>query len=242
MDGHAVVLRQKDGHVHLPVGNATALLIQPGTSITHAAISACAKSGCVMLWTGENGVRLYAAGDPGRDATALLRQAGYFSDNGKRLQVARGIFRFMFGEDPPVWRSVEQIRGMEGARVKKIYQSLAESRGVSWNGRRYNHGQSDKLNTAISCANAALYGLTEAVILALGYAPSIGFVHTGDPRSFVYDVADCLKFKTVVPLAMDIAKEHDDDMEGRVRRGCRALFMELGAAQMIVSIVDSLLA
>lgn len=43
-------------------------------------------------------------------------------------------------------------------------------------------------NKCLSSATACLYGLCEAAILAAGYAPAIGFVHTGKPQSFVYDV------------------------------------------------------
>ena len=34
--------------------------------------------------------------------------------------------------------------------------------------------------------------------------PDIGFLHTGKPQSFVYDIADIVKFDTVVPAAFRI--------------------------------------
>ena len=42
-------------------------------------------------------------------------------------------------------------------------------------------------------------------MLAAGYAPAIGFLHSGKPQSFVYDIADILKFETVVPEAFRVA-------------------------------------
>ena len=45
-------------------------------------------------------------------------------------------------------------------------------------------------NRCLSAATACLHGLTEAAVLAAGYAPAIGFLHTGKPLSFVYDIAD----------------------------------------------------
>ena len=42
-------------------------------------------------------------------------------------------------------------------------------------------------------------------MLAAGYAPAIGFLHTGKPLSFVYDIADLFKFETVVPEAFQVA-------------------------------------
>ncbi|WP_246047821.1 hypothetical protein [Hankyongella ginsenosidimutans] len=47
--------------------------------------------------------------------------------------------------------------------------------------------------------------MTEAAVLAAGYAPAIGFLHSGKPLSFVYDIADIVKFDTVVPVAFQVA-------------------------------------
>ena len=241
LDGNAVVLKNESQRTHFPVGAASAILVMPGTVVTHAAVKACAESECLLLWVGEGGVRCYSAGNPGRKADAILKQAGYFLDDGKRLAVARKIFSLMFDEPAPERRSIEQLRGMEGARVRALYPELARTAGIDWSGRDQTNAMSDPLNRMISCANAALYGLCEAVIVTLGYVPSIGFVHSGDERSFVFDIADCLKFKTVVPLAMNIYRDlPNGDAEGMVRRACRDLFREFKMAERIVSILDEL--
>jgi hypothetical protein len=57
-------------------------------------------------------------------------------------------------------------------------------------------GAADVANRRLSAATAAVYGIAEAAILAAGCAPAIGFRHTGKPQSFVYDIADILKFDT----------------------------------------------
>lgn len=240
LDGYAVVLRQGDRKTHFPVGISTAILIMPGTVVTHAAVRACGEAGCLLLWVGENSVRCYASGNPGRDAAALLRQAAHFLDETRRLIVARSIFKNMFNEEAPLGRSIEQLRGLEGARVKALYRTLAEAIGIPWEGRDRSVALSNPVNQAISGANAALYGLTEAVILSLGYSPSIGFVHRSDPRSFVFDVADCVKFKTVVPLAMEVAKLSPLNIEGRIRRACRDTFFADRLADELVSVIESL--
>lgn len=240
-DGHAVVLRRETGSVQLPIGSVTAILILPGTVVTHAAVKACAKEGCLLIWIGEGGVRCYSAGNPGRCANALLKQATFFLDPVRRRLVAGRIFRHMFSEDPPDIFTIEQLRGKEGAKVRALYLELASQTGIVWHGRDTTGNSSDPLNGAISFANAALYGLVEAVILAVGYAPSIGYVHTGDPRSFVFDVSDCVKFKTSVPLAMDLYRESTFDLEGRVRRASRDMFLKSKLAGRIISILDGLL-
>ena len=68
-----------------------------------------------------------------------------------------------------------------------------------------NWDSSDVPNRCVSAATACLHGLAEAAVLAAGYAPAIGFLHTGKPLSFVYDIADLFKFETVVPVAFEIA-------------------------------------
>ena len=41
---------------------------------------------------------------------------------------------------PPQRRSVDQLRGIEGARVKRLYEVLARQNGVDWKRRRYDPG------------------------------------------------------------------------------------------------------
>jgi CRISPR-associated protein Cas1 len=66
---------------------------------------------------------------------------------------------------------------------------LAKQAGVVWKGRNYdrnNWASADMPNRCISSATSCLYGISEAAVLAAGYAPAIGFIHTGKPLSFVY--------------------------------------------------------
>ena len=188
-----------------------------------------------------NGLRATVVHSPGASrAAALLRQAAIALDQPRRLAAARVLFRRMFNEDPPATRSVEQLRGMEGARVRQLYADISRREGVVWVGRDARTA-TDPVNRAISFANAALYGLVEAVVIALGYAPSIGITHTGDPRSFVFDIADCVKFQHVTPLAMRLAKESPEDIEGRARRACRDMFRETRMAECIVETIEDVL-
>ena len=43
--------------------------------------------------------------------------------------------------------------------------------------------------------------------MAAGYAPAIGFIHSGKPLSFVYDIADIIKFDDIVPKAFEVAAQ-----------------------------------
>jgi CRISPR-associated protein Cas1 len=202
---------------------------------------------------GEAGVRLYASGQPGgARADRLLYQARCALDETARLNVVREMYRLRFQEEAPYRRSIDQLRGIEGARVKRQYQLIAEKHGVSFIGRRYdpkNWTAADIPNRCLSAATACLYGLTEAAILAAGYAPAIGFLHRGKPQSFVYDVADIFKFETVVPVAFQtaakIAKGRGDGStpERQVRIACRDAFRRTNLLdRLIPAIIDMLAA
>lgn len=246
-DGAFVVIDEVNGErMHIPVGSVACLLLEPGTRVSHAAIKLAATVGTLLIWVGEAGVRLYSAGQPGgARSDKLLYQAKLALDDSLRLKVVRKMFELRFGEPPPSRRSIEQLRGMEGARVRKTYQMLAKQYGVKWNGRRYDPMQwtsSDVANQCLSAATACLYGITEAAILAAGYAPAIGFLHTGKPQSFVYDIADIVKFETVVPAAFRIAAHQPATPEREVRIACRDAFKKSRILQRLIPMIEDVLA
>lgn len=247
VDGYAVVLRQgKDQLTHVPVGAAACVMIGPGVVVTHDAVRACAEEGTLLVWVGEQGVRCYSAGFPGGKAGERIRRQATLRDNpAKHLEVARQLFELMWGEPPPTTRSLDQLRGIEGQRVKKRYAELGEQHNVPWKGRRYDvedFDASDDINKAISAANHTLYALSEAVILALGYTPAIGFIHSGHSRSFAFDVADTLKMDTTVPLAFMVTSQPGEaSIEQRVRFACRDMFRETQMPARLVSVVEKVL-
>jgi CRISPR-associated protein Cas1 len=241
VDGYALVLKSGEERTYLPVGATTAIFLMPGVVVTHAAVKVCADEGTLLLWVGENGVRTYSAGQPGGAcAERILHQASFRLDEHRQLLVVRKMYLNMFG-DCPECRSIDQLRGYEGSKVKAIYHDLAQQFDVAWMGRDSNPGN-DIINQAISFANAALYGMTEAIILVLGYSPAIGFIHNGSPRSFVFDVADCIKFKTVVPLVFSMMPDiTDKNVSQIVRRECRKLFTEMNTTNRLIDLVEELM-
>jgi len=246
-DGAFVVVDEVNGErMHIPVGSVACLLLEPGTRVSHAAVKLASVVGTLLIWVGDAGVRLYSAGQPGgARSDKLLYQAQLALDEGLRLKVVRKMFELRFGEAPPSRRSVEQLRGIEGARVRKTYQVLAKQYGLKWQGRRYDPKQwdaSDVANQCLSAATACLYGITEAAILAAGYAPAIGFLHTGKPLSFVYDIADIVKFETVVPAAFRIAAKNPPMPEREVRIACRDAFKQTRLLQRIIPMIEEVLA
>ena len=251
IDGAFVLIDKAGVRVQIPIGSLACLMLEPGTRVSHAAVVLCAQVGCLLVWVGEGGVRLYSAGQPGgARADRLLYQARTALDDTARLNVVREMYRRRFGETPPARRSVDQLRGMEGARVRETYRLLAQRHGVAWKARDYdrdNWAGADVPNRCLSSATACLYGLCEASILAAGYAPAIGFLHRGKPQSFVYDMADLYKFDTVVPaaftIAARIAKGMGDDRppERQVRIACRDMFRKTGLLEKIIPDIESIL-
>lgn len=244
-DGAFVVIDKNGIRKHIPVGSVACIMLEPGTRVSHAATKLAAAVGTLLVWVGEAGVRLYASGQPGgARSDRLLYQARLALEDDLRLKVVRKMYEMRFGEAPAAKRSVEQLRGIEGARVRKTYQLLAQRYDVTWKGRRYDPKDWDKgdiANQCVSAANACLYGITEAAILAAGYAPAIGFIHHGKPLSFVYDIADIFKFDTVVPLAFKIAASSPARPDQAVRTACRDVFKEQKILKKLIPSIEEVL-
>ncbi|MEV4752999.1 type I-E CRISPR-associated endonuclease Cas1e [Streptosporangium sp. NPDC049248] len=209
-DENAVVIINKRDTVRVPAAMVAVLLIGPGTRVTHAAIRLLGDSGTAVCWVGEQGVRMYASGlGPSRGSGLLHRQAWLVTRPKERLGVARAMYGMRFPGEDVSTMTMQQLRGREGARVRKQYQLHSRRTGVAWTGRDYRPGDAfatgDDLNRLLSAANAALYGICHAVIVGLGASPGLGFVHTGAATSFVMDIADLYKAEYTIPLAFDLA-------------------------------------
>ena len=244
-DGSFVIIDKNGIRTHIPVGGIACLMLEPGTRISHAAVALASEVGCLLIWVGEGGVRLYASGQPGgARSDKLLYQAKLALDDALRLKVVRAMYKFRFGEEPPQRRSIEQLRGIEGVRVRELYKMISRQYGVQWKGRKYNPknwDQGDIANRCISAANHSLYGICEAAILAAGYAPAIGFIHTGKPQSFVYDIADLFKFETVIPIAFKVAKENPSNPGKETRVYCRNSFRKHNILKRLIPTIEEIL-
>jgi len=245
-DGAFVLVDKNGVRTHIPVGGVACLMLEPGIRVSHAAVTLAARVGTLLTWVGEAGVRLYSSGQPGgARSDKLLYQAKLALDETLRLKVVRRMFTMRFGEEPPARRSVLQLRGIEGARVRAMYELLARKFKVPWKAREYDPdkwGSGDVPNRCLSAATACLYGVTEAAVLAAGYSPAVGFLHTGKPKSFVYDIADIFKFETVVPIAFRVAARKPREPEREVRIGCRDIFRATKLLERIIPTIEDVLA
>nr|AIZ06562.1 Cas1 protein I-E [Salinispora arenicola] len=224
-DSNAITATDEKGIVHIPAATLGVLMLGPGTSITQQAMMLIADNGATVVRVGEHGVRYYAHGRPlARSSRLLVAQAAAVSHRDRRLRVARAMYRMRFPGEDTTNLTMQQLRGKEGARVRRCYRENAQRTGVSWNSREYDPDDftgSDPVNQALSAAHACLYGIVHAVVVAVGASPGLGFVHTGHDRSFVYDIADLYKADVTIPVAFDIAAAESTDIGADTRRAVR---------------------
>ncbi len=241
----AITVTEERGCVHVPAASISALLLGPGTRITHRGMELIGDSGVTVVWVGENGVRYYASGRPlTHRAGLLMRQAALVSNMRSHLSVARKMYQMRFPEDDVSGLTMQQLRGREGARVRRIYRQASEKWNIPWNGRQYDpedYAAGDPVNQALSAGHACLYGLAHAVIAALGCSPGLGFVHVGHECSFVYDVADLYKAETTIPIAFEIAAQDAPDIGAAVRRRMRDEMMRLHLLERMTKDIQFLL-
>lgn len=241
----AIVLIDEKGKVPVPCASLALLMIGPGTRVTHAAIKNLSECGCLVAWCGEHGVRLYAQGTgKTRSARHLLRQARLYANIDTRAAVVRRMYELRFGEKVDAAKTIQQMRGMEGARVRMAYLEASKRTGIPWAGRKYDRtswNKSDPVNRALSAANACLYGLCHAAIVTAGYSPAIGFIHTGKQLSFVYDVADLYKVEITIPIAFAVVSKDVRAVGRRARIACREAFKSRRLLKRIIPDIQHVL-
>ncbi|MFI2077614.1 type I-E CRISPR-associated endonuclease Cas1e [Streptomyces triculaminicus] len=242
----AVVTTEQRGTelVYIPTAALSCVLLGPGTSITARAMTTLARHGTTVVIAGSGGVRAYAGMTPDSLSTKWLeRQARAWADDNERLAVAVRMYEQRFGAGTaPANASLAQLRGMEGQRLKALYQLLARQHRIGRFRRTYDPAswdQQDPVNLALSSANTCLYGIVHATLLAMGCSPALGFVHSGNQQAFVYDIADLYKAELTIPLAFSL---HDSPHpEQAARRGFRDGLRLFRLMPRIVADVQALL-
>ena len=197
--------------VRLPIATLNCLLLGPGTSITHEAVKTIAQSNCSVCWVGEDGLLFYANGQtPTADTRNMRKQMKLSADSKKSVEVARRMFAKRFPGEDLKGKSLKEMMGMEGYRVRTLYEKKGQEYGVGWKGRKFTPGKfelGDITNQILTASNAALYGILSSALHSMGYSPHIGFIHSGSPLPFVYDLADLYKEHLCIDLAFSLTLE-----------------------------------
>ena len=197
--------------VRLPIATINTLLLGPGTTITHEAVKVMAAANCSVCWVGEDSLVFYAVGQsPTADSRNMRTQMLLAADDGKSVEVARRLFARRFPLAELDGKSLKEMMGMEGYRVRHLYEQMAVKYNVGWKGRCFKPGRfemGDVTNQVLTSSNAALYGILTSAIYSMGYSPHIGFIHSGSPLPFVYDMADLYKERLCIDLAFSLTLE-----------------------------------
>lgn len=230
------------GDYQLPHQSVSIILLGPGSSVTHDALRILSAHGCALAAIGQGGVRFYTAPPLLPDTSALARrQITLWAAPKQRIAVARHMYKIRFGEEVKA-RKIEMLRGMEGARLKRLYELTAQRFGVPWRGRRYdrsNPDATDIANQAINHAASAVEAAAAIAVASTATIPQVGFVHEDSGQSFILDIADLVRHDVTLPVAFGAAKQvlqsRGENLERVVRRRAAEAF---NRAQVISKLID----
>lgn len=242
---YSVQIIQGKQFAEIPITTINCLILGPGCSITHRAIGNIAQAGCTVCWMGEQASVFYVYGEPAtRHSKNILTQMRYHEDKNLHLKIVHRMYEIRYPEKKLKTKTLEQLRGVEGLAVRELYAALSEKYNVPWTGRQYQvddfNGQ-DEVNKTLTSLNQLLYAIIHAMLVTMGYSPAIGYVHTGNMLSFVYDVADLYKEKLTIPLAFELASQHPYDRK-KTMRAFRDRLVELDLMSSIVKDIKTLFA
>ena len=242
---NAITITDDEGTIRIPVATLGVLMLGPGTTISHKAMASIGENGASVVWVGERGVRMYASGRPLTHSSRLLmRQAKLVSNTRTRLAVARRMYQMRFPDEDVSSLTMQQLRGREGARIRRVYRHWSTETGVEWKRREFDPEDYDagsEINKALSAAHFCLYGIAHAVIVSLGCSPGLGFVHTGHERSFVYDIADLYKAELSIPVAFETVAACPEDVGSATRKNMRDALYDLSIMKRMVADITGLL-
>ncbi len=232
----------KPGDYAIPFQMVSILLLGPGSTVSHDALRLCARHGTCLVAVGEDGVRAYTAPPLGPDHSALARrQVNLWADPDQRLALARRLYAWRMGEVLP-HRELEALRGIEGARMRALYQTVAQQYGVMWKGRRYDRGNpdaADRPNQAINHAATAVEAAASVAVTGVGALPQLGFIHEDSGVAFVLDIADLYRGEVTLPVAFGAVRAHDRDPSLPLERCVRRLAgQEFRRRKLISKMID----
>lgn len=232
------------GTYDIPYQNVSMIVLEPGTTITHDVFRLMGQQGTGLIAVGDKGVRCYTAPPLGPDRSALARrQVELWANPQTRLQVALAMYAIRFGEELPT-RKIEDLRGIEGARLRKSYSILAKFYGLTWTLQRFNRKQpnkTDDINAAVNHAASAMYGAADIAVAAVSAIPQLGFIHAKSCRAFALDIADLYRTEITLPAAFrglaSYLEEPGMDLERHVRK---LIGQELYRQKVISKMIDQI--
>lgn len=235
------------GDFQLPHQTLSAILIGPGTTVSHDVLRILARHGTTLIAVGTDATRLYTAPALGPDRSDVARaQARAWADDKQRIAIARKMYARRLGEVLP-HTDIEVLRGIEGARVKESYKLLSQAFGLKWRRRDYNRANpdaADMANQAINHAATAVRAAAGVAVACVSALPQLGFIHEDSDQSFVLDIADLYRETVTLRLAFAAAKRieqgADETVDRLVRQSAAREFRRIGLVPKMIDDIQSL--
>ena len=229
----------ESGEYGIPFQSLSMILLGPGSTVSHDALRLMARHGAALVAVGEDGVRCYTAPPimPDTSDVARRQMRAWADQLGSRITIAKKMYALRLGEVLPQ-QDLNALRGVEGARMKRTYQLLAQRYGIDWRRRRYDRSDplwADLPNQAINHASVAVTSAAVVAVTAVGAIPQLGFIHEHSGEAFALDIADLFRDTILLPAAFQSAKEVMDDPKLSIERHTRKLTGELMRKERVIS-------
>jgi CRISPR-associated protein Cas1 len=243
-----LIFDDADREIELPYQRLNAILLGPGTTVTHDAVRHCSAHGTCLAFVGTDGTRIYTAPPVfERDSSLARRQATYWASESTRVLVAKRMYGKRFG-DTPRSNSLDALRGMEAARIKAAYGLIARQVGIPWHGREYDRAKpaaADLPNQAINHAVTALEACVAVAVQATATLPPLGFLHEDSAKAWILNLCDLYRTSVTVPIAFSCVKEFqqrsDSSLDQQVRYAVSRHVRRNGFVDTIIDDVKELL-
>ena len=228
----------EEGEYGIPFQTLSMILLGPGSTVSHDALRLMGRHGTALVAVGEDGVRCYTAPPLTPDTSDIARRQmrAWGDSKGSRIRIARKMYALRLGEVLPD-ESLDALRGIEGARMKRTYQLLARRYGVHWQRRRYDRANplaADIPNQAINHASVAVTSAAVIAVTAVGAIPQLGFIHEHSGDAFALDVADLFRDTILLPAAFKSAKAVTDNPALNIERHTRRSTGEMLRSEHVI--------
>lgn len=229
----------EDGEYGIPFQSLSMILLGPGSTVSHDALRLMARHGTALVAVGEDGVRCYTAPPLMPDTSDIARKQmqAWADADGSRITIAKKMYALRLGEVLPQ-QDLPALRGVEGARMRRTYQTLAQRYGIPWRRRRYDRNDpqwADVPNQSINHASVAVTSAAVIAVTAVGAIPQLGFIHEHSGEAFALDVADLFRDTILLPAAFQSARAVMDNPTLDIERHTRRTTGELLRTERVIS-------
>ena len=226
------------GEYGIPFQSLSMILLGPGSTVSHDALRLMARHGTALVAVGEDGVRCYTAPPLMPDTSDIARRQmrAWGDAEGNRITVARKMYALRLGEVLPN-QNIEALRGIEGARMRRTYQNLAQRYGITWRGRRYDRANplaADVPNQAINHASVAVTSAAVIAVMSVGAIPQLGFIHEHSGDAFALDIADLFRDTVLLPAAFKSATSVIENPTINIERHTRRTTGEMLRTERVI--------